>query len=313
VRLKEISSITMDNAKNQRLPSLNILRVFESAARMLSFKKAAEELFITPPAVSHQIRALEEQLNVVLFQRLNRALVLTNDGQEYFAKIQNALQQLQSATNELIANKEKPTFIINSVPMVISSLFAPHIHEFQQNHPGFNIQMDSDPKLTDFATKELDVAIRRTLGDEPNLIYVPIFQIEITPICRHDYFDINPDVNPETLENSRLIRLTIDMHNWPHWLKQWGYKAPVGNELLLNSFRSVTESVRSGAGIGIGYKPMINDLLKSGEIIIPFLNKISSYSEAYLVYRKKDKNKPIIKGFEKWTKELSNTLQWSNN
>ena len=273
----------MPNAKNHRLPSLNILRVFESAARHLSFKKAAEEIFITPPAVSHQIRTLEQQLDVELFKRLNRSLILTSEGQEYFSKVQNSLQLLQSATNELVANKEKKNFIINSVPMVISSLLAPYIHEFQRDYPNLNIQMDSDPKTLDFAIKELDVAIRRTKGDEPNLVYVPIFKIAITPICRHDYFAINPDINPDTLENSRLIRLTADMHNWTHWLKQWDYKAPLGNELLLSSFRSVTESVRSGAGIAMGYQPMINDLLKEGEIITPFVNKISTYSEAYLV------------------------------
>lgn len=87
----------MTNARKHRMPSLNILRVFESAARQLSFKKAAEELFITPPAVSHQIRTLEQQLDVLLFKRLNRSLKLTNDGQVYFYKVQKSLQQLQSA------------------------------------------------------------------------------------------------------------------------------------------------------------------------------------------------------------------------
>jgi LysR family glycine cleavage system transcriptional activator len=300
----------MPNAKNHRLPSLNILRVFESAARHLSFKKAAEEIFITPPAVSHQIRTLEQQLDVELFKRSNRSLLLTSEGQEYFSKVQNSLQLLQSATNELVANKEKKTFIINSVPMVISSLLAPYIHEFQRDYSGLNIQLDSDPKTLDFAIKELDVAIRRTKGEEPNLVYVPIFKISITPICRHDYLKMNPDINPDTLENSRLIRLTADMHNWTHWLKQWDFKAPHGNELLLSSFRSVTESVRSGAGIAMGYQPMINDLLKDGEIITPFINKISTYSEAYLVYRKKDKNKPIIKEFEAWLKAHIKLLAW---
>ncbi|MBW8182526.1 LysR substrate-binding domain-containing protein [Shewanella nanhaiensis] len=301
----------MVDAKKHRLPSLNILRVFESAARHLSFKKAAEELFITPPAVSHQIRTLEQQLDVLLFKRLNRSLTLTNDGQVYFYKVQQSLQQLQSATDELIANKEKFTFVINSVPMVISALLAPFIHEFQEHHPDISIQMDSAPNMMDFAIKDLDVAIRRTKGEEPHLIYVPIFKVEITPICRHDYFAINPSVNPDTLENSRLIRLTADKHNWPHWLNEWDLDTPSGNELILSSFRSAIESVRSGAGIGMGYKPMINHLLQEGEIITPFPNKISSYSEAYLVYRKQDKNRAIIQAFEIWLRAIIKRLGWS--
>ena len=301
----------MLNEKKHRMPSLNILRVFESAARHLSFKNAAEELCITPPAVSHQIRTLEQQFGVPLFKRLNRSLKLTKDGQAYFYKVQKSLQQLQSATDELIAKKEKFTFVINSVPMVISALLAPFIHEFQEHHPDINIQMDSAPNMMDFAVKDLDVAIRRTKGEESDLIYVPIFKIEITPICRHDYFDMNPSVNLNTLENSRLIRVTSDKSNWPHWLNEWHFEAPAGNELLLSSFRSAIESVRSGAGIGMGYKPMINKLLKEGEIIIPFPNKISSYSEAYLVYRLKDKNKPIINAFEIWLKTIVKKLNWS--
>lgn len=220
---------------------------------------------------------------------------------------------MQSATDQLIANKEKFTFVINSVPMVISSLLAPYIHEFQEYHPNINIQMDSAPNMMDFAIKDLDVAIRRTKGEETNLIYVPIFKIEITPICRHNYFDINPSVDPDTLKNSRLIRLTADINNWPYWLNEWDFETPAGNELLLSSFRSAIESVRSGAGMGMGYKPMINNLLKEGEIITPFPNKISSYSEAYLVYRIKDKNKPIINAFEIWLKTIIKQLHWAQH
>lgn len=302
----------MNKNANHRLPSLNILRVFESAARHLSFKKAAQELFITPPAVSHQIRALEEQLEIELFTRFNRSIVLNDAGQAYFAQVQNALQQLQSATNELTANKEKSTFTINTVPMVVSNLLAPHIHLFQKNEKNFNIQIDSDPTRADFTTENLDIAIRHKAGSEPNLIYVPIFKIKISPICSPKYLSRNPDINLSTLENSRLIRTTIDMPNWPFWLKQWGLNAPQENELLLNSFRSVVEAAQSGAGLAMGYLPIIKEMIEDGEVVLPFKDKISSYGEACLVYRKKDKNKPIIKAFEQWLKALVVELGWSD-
>lgn len=302
----------MNNQKNHRLPSLNILRVFESAARHLSFKKAAEELCITPPAVSHQIRTLEEQLGLELFTRLNRSLILNPAGEQYFAQVQHALQQLQSATNELISSQTKSTFTINTVPMLVSTLLAPHIHSFQELQQDFNIQIDSDATRTDFAIESLDVAIRRVKGDEPNLIYRPIFKIAITPVCSPQYLQKNPQANLTTLENCRLIRTSVDMGNWPLWLKQWDYKAPKTNELLLNSFRSVLDATQSGAGIAMGYLPIINSMIERGDLITPFGDKTTFYGEPCLVYRKKDQDKPIIKAFERWLTDLLIELHWSD-
>lgn len=302
----------MNKQNNHRLPSLNILRVFESAARHLSFKKAAEELCITPPAVSHQIRTLETQLGIVLFTRLNRSLVMSSIGEQYFAQVQSALQQLQSATNELLANNTKSTFVINTVPMLVSTLLAPHIHSFQESQASFNIQIDSDASRTDFAVNNIDVAIRRVKGDEPNLIYKPIFKIAIAPVCSPSYLDKNPQANLTTLENCRLIRTSVDMGNWPLWLKQWGYQAPSTNELLLNSFRAVLDATQSGAGIAMGYLPIISASIKRGDLITPFGNKSSFYGEPCLVYRKKDQDKPILKAFESWLDDLLIQLGWSD-
>ena len=302
----------MTHQRNHRLPSLNILRVFESAARHLSFKKAAEELFITPPAVSHQIRTLEEQLGIELFTRLNRSLILNPAGQQYFAQVQNALQQLQSATNELVSSQTKSTFIINTVPMLVSTLLAPHIHSFQELQQDFNIQIDSDASRADFAIESLDVAIRRVKGDEPNLIYRPIFKIAIAPVCSPQYLQKNPQANLTTLENCRLIRTSVDMGNWPLWLKQWGYNAPKNNELLLNSFRSVLDATQSGAGIAMGYLPIINQMIDRGDVLLPFGDKTTFYGEPCLVYRKKDQDKPIIKAFEKWLNALLFELRWTD-
>jgi LysR family glycine cleavage system transcriptional activator len=302
----------LNNQNNIRLPSLNILCVFESAARQLSFKKAAEELCVTPPAVSHQIRTLEEQLGIPLFTRLNRSLVLKPEGEQYFAQVQNALQQLQSATEEIIASKVKSTFVINTVPMIVSTLLAPHIHSFQQQHADFHIQIDSDPNRADFAIESLDIAIRRVKGNEPNLVYRPIFKLQIAPVCSPDYLTKNQDVDLDTMVNARLIRTSVDMPSWPLWLKHWGYKPPQGNELLLNSFRAVLEATQSGAGIAMGYLPIVNDLIERGDLVTPYGDKASFYGEPCLVYRKKDQDKPVIKAFELWLDILLFELNWSD-
>lgn len=298
----------MNTLHQTRLPSLNILRVFECSARHLSFKKAASELFISPPAVSHQIRVLEEQLNTRLFERLNRGLKLSPEGEIYYQKVRTAIDMLNEATQDLVSNKERPIFVINSLPLIASLLLVPNIHRFQDSQPNFRIQIDSESSQVEFNNSSLDVVIRHRVGNDPNLIYTPLFKVAVSPFCSPTYFKDNPDVNPQTLEGARLIKLSVDPPCWPHWCNTFDIKIKPKDELFLSSFRAAIDAAISGVGIAIGYTPPISALLKDGQIIAPFPEKFAPYGDACLVYRKKDKNKPIIKAFEKWllltTKEV---------
>ncbi len=296
-----------------RLPSLNVLRVFECAARHLSFKKAANELHISPPAVSHQIRSLEESLGVILFIRLNRGLKLSQEGREYFEKISPALIQLNSATETLISHRKSPVFTINSLPLIASLLVVPNIQSFQDQHPDFRVQIDSQAFQVDFNEDELiDVVIRHRVGQDPDLIYTPLFKVAVTPICSPTYFNDNPEVCPVTLKGARLIKLTVDPKCWPHWASTFNFKEVSSDgELLLSSFRAAVDATRSGVGVAMGYTPPINNMLANGDLIAPFLDKKASYGEACLVYRKKDSGKPIIQAFEQWLLSLV-AVVWSD-
>lgn len=296
---------------NQRLPSLNLLRTFESAARHLSFKKAADELCVSQPAVSHQVRTLEEKLEVELFVRLNRKIELTALGEEYFHQIQDALAKLRKATQNLEDNKERPLFVINTLPNLVSLLLVPYIDSFQQTQPKFNIRLDSDTGRADFKTGKLDVALRHQTGDESDLIYIPLTKVSITPVCSPDYLNRHPEVDIDTFENARIIKETIGPNTWRKWLDDWGYSVPPGNEMLLNTFQSSMEAVKGGAGIAMGYKPTIGPMLRRGEIIAPFPDKISDLGDLYMVYHKRDINKPVMNDFEAWLKNVVAT-EWSD-
>lgn len=293
-----------------RLPSLNLLRAFECAARHLSFKKAADELCVSQPAVSHQIRTLEEQLEVELFVRLNRKIELTALGEEYFHQVQDGLNRLKKATINLESNKERPLFVINTLPNLVSLLLVPYIDSFQQAQPGFNIRLDSDASRVDFKTGKLDVALRHQMGDEPDLIYIPLTKVSITPVCSPDYFDKHPEVDIETFQNARIIKETIGPNTWRKWLTDWDYSVPPGNEMLLNTFQSSMEAVKGGAGIAMGYKPTIGPMLRRGEIIAPFPDKVSDLGDLYMVYHKRDISRPIMNEFELWLKNVVVT-EWS--
>jgi len=296
---------------NQRLPSLNLLRTFECAARHLSFKKAADELFVSQPAVSHQIRTLEEQLGVELFIRLNRKIELTTLGEEYFHQIQGALTALRKATKTLEGKKGKQLFVINSVPMIISVLLVPYIHLFQQEQKDYSIQLDSDISRADFKSGKLDVALRHKVSNEPDLIYIPLMDVSVTPVCSPDYLERHPEVNLDTLENARVIKETIGPNTWRSWLDEWGYNVTASHEMLLNTFQSSMEAVRSGAGIAMGYKPTINPMIRRGELIMPFPDKVTDFDSMYLVYHKRDMSKPVVNHFETWLKTLIQA-EWSD-
>jgi len=290
----------MTKPTKTRLPSLNILRVFECAARHLSFKQAAKELFISPPAVSHQIRALEKQLNTKLFERLNRGLKLNQEGEIYYRKVSAAITRLDQATQELVLKKEKPIFVINSLPLIASLLIVPNIHLFQEAQPEYRIQIDSQSSQVDFDDETLDVVIRHRVGDDPNLVYIPLFNVAVTPFCSPSYFTDNPEIDPKTLDGARLIKLSVDKPCWPHWCNTFDMSLKPKDELFLSSFRAAIDAVKSGVGIAMGYRPPINEMLVSGEVIAPFPEKAVSYGTACLVYRKRDKDRAIVKEFEQW-------------
>ncbi|HIQ52046.1 MAG TPA: LysR family transcriptional regulator, partial [Pseudomonas pachastrellae] len=153
------------------LPSLNLIRVFEVAARRLSFKDAANELFVSPPAVSHQIKALEESLGVALFKRENRKISLTSEGKRYYLHVKRGLDLIDSATLAVRKERKKQHFVINTLPNIASLLLFPNIHEFQAAFPELNIQIDSDISRIDLERSEATVAICHECGNEPGLTY----------------------------------------------------------------------------------------------------------------------------------------------
>ena len=294
-----------------RLPSLNLLTVFEAAARHLSFKNAAEELCISPPAVSHQIKVLEKQLDVPLFMRLNRAIELTPVGQTYYEEIRGALRQLNQATSRVIERQEKHAFRINSIPFITNSLLVPHIQEFQSIHPELNIQISSQIQRAGFFLDDTDVAIRHKKGDEPGLHYQALSPVLITPVCSPEYLNNQDQSGSIALQNFRLIRLSTDKHSWPYWLTAWESNFFPEEELSLDNYQAVLDAVKQGMGVAMGYLPSLLPLIEKGELVLPFPNQICKFNHLYLVYSKIEKSNPEIASFQSWLIDLVNSL-WSD-
>ena len=148
----------------RRLPPLNALRAFEAAARHLSFTRAAEELHVTQAAISHQVKALEEHLGRKLFRRLNRALLLTDDGQAYLPSVSRAFTLLNDATDNLLTKQAPGPLTVSALPSFAARWLVPRLGRFRQIRPDIDLRIDPSADLSDFAGGDVDVGSRYGRG-----------------------------------------------------------------------------------------------------------------------------------------------------
>ena len=288
-----------------RLPSLNLIRVFEVAARRMSFKDAAEELYVSPPAISHQVRALEENLGVTLFKRENRKISLTAEGKRYYLHVKRGLDLIDTATLAVRQEKKKRRFVINTLPNIASLLLFPNIQEFQAEHPDLIIQIDSDVSRIDLENSEATVAIRHECGNEPGLIYHPLVRIALTPICSRSYLEQYPGLRQADFSGCRLIKISGDTYQWPRWQAQWNVLPETSDELVVSTVQASIEAVKSNAGVAMAYLPTAYQFMcKDDELILPTPDKVTRHGECFLAYCSEQAGDEVIETFHNWVQTV---------
>jgi LysR family glycine cleavage system transcriptional activator len=278
-----------------KLPSMNLLVTFDAAARHLSFKKAAEELFVTPSAVGHQIRVLEQEIQTVLFIRMNRSIELTPEGRDYHQKIAQGLQVLKNATKELITRNSKSSLLIHSIPFITKKILVPKIKDFKARHPGTNIRIESKTKRADLRSSELQIAIRQGKADDKGVVYREITPIHVSPICVPGY------LNQGSLS---LIRLSSDKHSWALWESEWHTHLQFDEVIDCDDLQSVVDMALQGLGIAMGFFPSLNEYIEQHSLVCPFPDKMSRLDSLYLAYSETNANHPLIHDFVEWFSDL---------
>ncbi len=167
----------------RRLPPLNALRAFEAAARHLSFTKAAEELFVTQAAISHQVKALEAALDLQLFRRLNRRLMLTDAGQLYLPTLTEAFDAIDTATARLRADENAGRLVVSVANSLAAKWLLPRLPRFRERHPEIEVEISAADRLVDFGRDNVDMAIRYGLGRYPGLRVDPLMKDTNFPVC----------------------------------------------------------------------------------------------------------------------------------
>lgn len=166
-----------------QLPPLNALRAFEAAARHLSVKNAADELCVTPGAVSQLLKTLELHLGVQLFRRVNRGIFLTDAGQAYLPPVRNAFRQISDATQKVAVPTETGILTVSATPFFASAWLVPRLKSFQDAHPDIDLQVQTGYALADFSRDGVDVAIRHGMGQYPGLASWRVLTVETVAVA----------------------------------------------------------------------------------------------------------------------------------
>jgi LysR family glycine cleavage system transcriptional activator len=286
----------------ERLPPLSALRTFEAAARHLSFTRAAGELHVTQAAVSHQIRTLEEDLGVLLFRRLNRRLLLTDEGQLLMPAVRRAFDELAAGVERVRERRCGGTLSISTTPSIAANWLASRVGRFQALRPEFEIRLMATPRLIDFAREGVDCGIRYGFGDWPGLRALRLLNATLVPLCSPRLLT-GPDAlcRPADLARHTLLHALDDMDGWRLWLRAAEVEGiDPTRGLKFDNLPLALQAAISGAGVAIAGAPMATDDLAAGRLVQPFALELPSECAYYFVAPEASADQPKIQAFRDW-------------
>lgn len=249
-----------------RLPPLPALRLFEAAGRHCSFKLAAQELALTPSAVSHGIDSLEDWLGVKLFERGPRGLSLTAAGQDYLPYVSEALASIAIATQRLPDRRSAWDIAISCTPTFASRLLIPALRRFQEQHPKFSVSLDTSHRRVGFPVDGIDLAIRMGREPWPGLFSARLMSEHLVPVCTPAYLATLPA--KERLAHATLLHVTVVTEDWATWLQAAGIEGvDTGKGLRFDGIEYAFEAAKHSLGIAIGRRPLVDPELTSGVLV----------------------------------------------
>jgi LysR family glycine cleavage system transcriptional activator len=302
------------------MPQLSALRAFEAAARHLSLTNAAHELHVTPGALSHQIRGLEEFLGVRLFERKVRAIALTAAGKQLYPGLQTGFSHIREAVESLNAAAQPNVLVVSTSPGLTSKWLAPRLYRFAAAHPDVDVRISSSSANANFATDGIDLAIRNMPLDpppEPALEFEKMTDLTYIPVCTPRVIEkYGPVKDAASLARLPLIHdeSLAARRASPDW-GAWFGAAGVGNVDLKRGLRFTSadhalDAAEEDAGVLLTHDIMAYDGLRTGRLIIPVKLSIAAGRTFQLVRLRGRKPTPAMTTFAKWIKDEVATLDW---
>ena len=293
------------------LPPLNSLRAFEAAARHLSFTKAAEELHVTPAAVSQQIRQLEAYYGLSLFRRTTRSLVLTEDALRALPAVREAFESLGEVHQRLSAHRDSNLLTVSASPSVGERWLLPRLERFRALHPDIDIRIDATDLLVDFNRDQVDIAIRYGRGVYGGLEADALMEDVVFPVCSPALLEGDPPLrSPDDLRHHTLLhpewRQERDAApSWQMWLRAAGVKdVDPTRGMRFSMDAMLARAAADGLGVALALRSMVQHELEAGTLVRPFtgthFEEVAASFRPYLVYPKENLALARVAAFRDW-------------
>ncbi len=288
---------------HRKLPPLTALRAFDAAARHMSFAKAADELSVTPAALSFQIKSLEQHLGAPLFQRLNRAVELTEAGATLAPGAAEGFQVLGQAWRTTQRLQDTQTLTVTAGPAFTAKWLAPRLYEFAQAHPEIELRFSASLKIMDFGRDAIDVAIRFSREPEENLYAVPLAHEWVAPVMTPALAEKYP--NAESLKSAPLIfddsiNFLRPKCDWQAWFAAVGIDfAPTHGPRFSQADHAV-DAALAGMGVVLGRRALVVKEVDEGRLVMPYKVALSTGARFRFLCPQGAENRPQIRAFRDW-------------
>jgi LysR family glycine cleavage system transcriptional activator len=283
------------------LPPLNAIKSFAAAARSGSFQAAATELYVTPSAVSHQIKSLEAFLGLELFIRHPRRIALTQAGEEYFKAIQKALLEIDRATQKLISTHQSGQLHLSVAPAFLTRWLLPRISSFHDAYPDIEIEISAATGLIDFTRNEADMAVYFGTGDWSDIEVHLLRHYRQVPICSPKLLGGRTIESIRDLLGYTLLHVNKRGDEWAKLFKQVGIDFKEGKKGMYFSSGSLTTAAAiNGLGFALADVGFVSEEITVGKLITPIDHYLKTDKSFYLVYQKNRALTYSMIAFQQW-------------
>ena len=284
----------------RRLPNLAALRAFEAAARHQNFSRAAEEIHLTHGAISHQVRALEQELGLELFTLHGKRIAVTAEGLRFAEVIRTSLSQIALAAAALQDAQRQTRLTISTLPSFAARWLAPRLERFIEIYPEMEVNLHSSNHKVDFAKEGVDIAIRFGIGAQaPGLSSEHLMDDVYYPVVSPRYNEGALPKAPQELLPSQLLRCHDEP--WLGWFRLAGLDlAEPSGGLLYQDSSMLARAAHNGRGIALGRHSIVQSEVASGQLLRLFEIALPSPSSYYLVYPARALERPQVRAFREW-------------
>ena len=283
------------------LPSLKFLKTFQVAAKLQSFKAAAKELFVTPSAISHQIKALEEQLGVALFERGVRKLTLTDAGTHYLEHVDDMIAKLESITERLRARYGRSIIRLHVPSFFANELLLPRLASFSRAREGTDICIETTFPAPNAHSPEADLSIVVGTGPWEGLTAHELFSQSFIAACSPEFLLDNPIDTYADLNGKTLLQHEERPDAWERWALGLGISPIKPNRLIrLDNMSAVVLAAEQGVGVALVASRLSADRFVAGGLVKLFEAELTTNESYVLLHRTKDQAREELQEFTQW-------------